>query len=148
MQPIDFEISTDPGKLDIELIHRYLSEEAYWCKGISKEVVMESIRNSLNFGLYDNGQQIGYARVISDYATIAYLGDVFILPAYRGKGLSKKLMAEVMIHPRLQGLRRWILLTSDAHGLYKQFGWRPIDSPDKWMEKHEKKIYQNNINDR
>ena len=143
MQSIDFEISTDPGKLDIELIHRYLSEEAYWCKGISKEVVMESIRNSLNFGLYDNGQQIGYARVISDYATIAYLGDVFILPAYRGKGLSKKLMAEVMIHPRLQGLRRWILLTSDAHGLYKQFGWRPIESPDKWMEKHEKQIYHN-----
>jgi len=143
MQSIDFEISTDPSKLDIELIHRYLSEEAYWCKGISKEVVMESIRNSLNFGLYDNGQQIGYARVISDYATIAYLGDVFILPAYRGKGLSKKLMAEVMIHPRLQGLRRWILLTSDAHGLYKQFGWRPIESPDKWMEKHEKQIYHN-----
>jgi len=135
-------ISTDKEKLDVDLIHRYLSEEAYWCKGIPKDVVKESIRNSLNFGLYDKEKQVGYARVISDYATIAYLGDVFILPAYRGKGLSKKLMKEVMAHPNLQGLRRWILLTSDAHGLYRQFGWAAIEYPDKWMEWHDKNVYK------
>ena len=137
-----FYISTDQEKLDIDLIHRYLSEEAYWCKGIPKDVVKESIRNSLNFGLYVREKQVGYARVISDYATIAYLGDVFILPSYRGKGLAKKLMQEVMIHPKLQGLRRWVLLTSDAHGLYEQFGWKPIGNPEKWMERHDQQIYQ------
>jgi len=136
-----FYISTDQELLDIDLIHRYLSEEAYWSKGIPKEVVKESIRNSLNFGLYDQGGQVGYARVISDYATIAYLGDVFILPDYQGKGLSKKLMQEVMFHPKLQGLRRWILLTRDAHGLYEQFGWKPIGKPDRWMERHNQNVY-------
>ena len=136
-----FYISTDQEKLDIDLIHRYLSEEAYWSKGISKDVIIASIRNSLNFGLYVEGQQVGYARVISDYATIAYLGDVFVLPAYRGRGFSKRLMEEVMSHPKLQGLRRWILLTRDAHGLYRQFGWKSIEKPDRWMEKHDSQIY-------
>ena len=134
-------ISTDQEKLDIDLIHRYLSEEAYWSKGISKDVIIASIRNSLNFGLYVEGQQVGYARVISDYATIAYLGDVFVLPAYRGRGFSKRLMEEVMSHPKLQGLRRWILLTRDAHDLYRQFGWNSIEKPDRWMEKHDSQIY-------
>jgi len=136
-----FYISTDQEKLDIDLIHRYLSEEAYWSKGISKDVIIASIRNSLNFGLYVEGQQVGYARVISDYATIAYLGDVFVLPAYRGRGFSKRLMEEVMSHPKLQGLRRWILLTRDAHDLYRQFGWNSIEKPDRWMEKHDSQIY-------
>ena len=138
-----FYISTDQEKLDIDLIHRYLSEEAYWSKGISKDVIIASIRNSLNFGLYVEGQQVGYARVISDYATIAYLGDVFVLPAYRGKGLSKRLMEEVMSHPKLQGLRRWILLTGDAHGLYRQFGWTSLENPKKWMEIWDQNVYLN-----
>ena len=136
-----FYISTDQEKLDIDLIHRYLTEEAYWSKGISRDVIIASIRNSLNFGLYVEGQQVGYARVISDYATIAYLGDVFVLPAYRGRGFSKRLMEEVMSHPKLQGLRRWILLTRDAHDLYRQFGWNSIEKPDRWMEKHDSQIY-------
>jgi N-acetylglutamate synthase-like GNAT family acetyltransferase len=138
-------VSTEKEKLDVDLIHRYLSEEAYWSKGIPKDVVKESIRNSLNFGLYDKENQVGYARVISDFATIAYLGDVFILPEYRGKGLAKKLMKEVMHHPKLQGLRRWILLTGDAQGLYKQFGWTAIEKPEKWMEIADKNVYQTRL---
>jgi GNAT superfamily N-acetyltransferase len=137
-----YHISTDKEKLDIDLIHRYLSEEAYWSKGIPRDIVVESIRNSLNFGLYDKEKQVGYARVVSDFATIAYLGDVFILPTHRGMGLSKKMMKEVMSHPKLQGLRRWVLLTSDAHGLYREFGWTAIEKPEKWMEWHDKNVYK------
>jgi GNAT superfamily N-acetyltransferase len=137
----NFTISTDRAKLDVDLIHHFLSTEAYWSKGIPLSTVETAIANSLNFGIYDGDQQAGYARIVSDFATVAYLGDVFILPEFRGKGLSKMLMQEVMNHPQLQGLRRWILLTGDAHGLYKQFGWSAIASPDKWMEKHCKDIY-------
>ncbi|MDN3656798.1 GNAT family N-acetyltransferase [Ferruginibacter paludis] len=137
----NFTISTDRAKLDVDLIHHFLSTEAYWSKGIPLSTVEAAIANSLNFGIYDGDQQAGYARIVSDFATVAYLGDVFILPEFRGKGLSKMLMQEVMNHPQLQGLRRWILLTGDAHGLYKQFGWSAIASPDKWMEKHCKDIY-------
>ncbi|HMQ60121.1 MAG TPA: GNAT family N-acetyltransferase [Flavilitoribacter sp.] len=136
-----FHISTDKSRLDIPMIHRFLSEEAYWCKGIPLETVRRSIENSLCFGVFDGENQVGFARVITDYATIAYLGDVFILPDYRSQGLSKMLMTEVMGHPDLLGLRRWILLTGDAHGLYRQFGWTDIASPDRWMELHDARVY-------
>ncbi|GGB18037.1 GNAT family N-acetyltransferase [Puia dinghuensis] len=130
-----FCISTDFDKLNLRAIHHFLSTEAYWCLNIPFEKVKKAAENSLNFGLYDpRGQQIGYARVISDRSTIAYLGDVYVLPEFRGRGLSKWLIGTVMQHPELQGLRRWILLTGDAHGLYRQFGWAAIAHPERWME--------------
>ena len=140
MRPV-FEISTDRDRLDVEVVHRFLSEEAYWCRGVPLATVEKAIAGSMNFGVYSEGRQIGFARVISDQATIAYLGDVFILPGYRGYGLGKTLMQSIMSHPDLQGLRRWILLTGDAHGLYRQFGWKDIAQPDKWMEWHNRDVY-------
>ena len=137
----DFYISTDKTKLDIETIHEFLSTKAYWCINIPKDKVQTAIQNSLCFGVYQDKKQIGFARIISDFSTIAYLGDVFILEEYRGKGLSKWLMENIMNYPSLQGLRRWILLTGDAHSLYRQFGWTDIADPTKWMELHDKKVY-------
>lgn len=138
-----FSISTDKSKLDIPVIHQYLSRESYWSQNIPVERIQKSIENALCFGIYHNDQQIGYAKVISDFSTMAYLGDVFVLESYRGKGLSKWLMETIMSHPELQDLRRWILLTADAHELYQKYGWKPIASPDKWMEIHRPNIYQN-----
>lgn len=138
----EFIISTDKSRLDIEMIHRFLSNDAYWSKNIPKSVVERSIGNAFCFGVYLGNQQVGFAKVITDYATIAYLGDVFILPEWRGRGLSVWLMETIMGHPELQGLRRWILLTSDAHRLYEKFGWKQIEDPTKWMDLHDKKVYQ------
>jgi len=130
-----FCITTDAGRMDLVAVHQFLSTQAYWCLNIPFERVKRGAEHSLNFSLLDEqGRQVGYARVISDRSTIAYLGDVYVLPEYRGRGLSKWLIATVMEHPELQGLRRWILLTGDAHGLYKQYGWKPIAAPDRWME--------------
>lgn len=137
----EFYISTDKTKLDIDAIHEFLSTKAYWCLNIPKSKVETAIQNSLCFGVYHNEKQIGFARVISDFSTIAYLGDVYILEEFRGNGLSKWLMETIMSHPDLQGLRRWILLTGDAHGLYRQFGWTDIADPSKWMEHHNKNVY-------
>ena len=120
-----FLISTDRSKLDVDVIHRFLAR-SYWAEGIPRETVVRSIENSLCFGVYDNARQIGFARVISDFATYAYLADVFILEPYRERGLGKELMASIMAHPDLQGLRRWSLGTRDAQGLYAQFGFRPV----------------------
>ena len=139
----EFCISTDKTKLDIDAIHEFLSTEAYWCLNIPKAKVETSILNSLCFGVYDNKKQIGFARIITDYSTVAYLGDVYVLEEYRGKGLSKWLMEIVMSYPDLQGLRRWILLTGDAHELYRQFGWNDIADPGRWMEVHNKNVYKN-----
>ena len=135
-------ISTDKTKLDIPLIHQYLSEESYWAKNIPLDVVERSIANSLCFGVYLDEKQIGFARITSDCATFAYLADVFILTPYRGKGISKKLMEFIKEHPALQGLRRWMLATADAHGLYKQFGFTEVGSPERLMEIVIPKIYQ------
>jgi GNAT superfamily N-acetyltransferase len=137
----EFVLSTDKDKLPIATIHNFLSNEAYWCKGIPLETVQSAIDHSLNFGIYHKDALVGYARIISDYTTIAYLGDVFILPEYRGKSLSKWLMQEIKAHPSLQGLRRWILLTRDAHELYQQFGWKPLEGPSRWMEIHDPNAY-------
>lgn len=137
----EFYISTDKSKLDIEAIHNFLSTKAYWCLNIPKSRVEIAIQNSLCFGVYHQEIQIGFARIISDFSTIAYLGDVYIVEEYRGKGLSKWLMECIMNHADLQGLRRWILLTGDAHTLYTQFGWASIANPDKWMEIHNKNVY-------
>jgi GNAT superfamily N-acetyltransferase len=137
----EFCISTDKTKLDVDSIHGFLSTKAYWCLNIPKDTVQKAIQNSRCFGVYQNKKQIGFARVISDFSTIAYLGDVYILEEYRGKGLSKWLIETIMSDPNLQGLRRWILLTADAHGLYRQFGWTNIGEPDKWMTVHDKNVY-------
>jgi N-acetylglutamate synthase-like GNAT family acetyltransferase len=120
-----FLISTDRSKLDIDVIHGFLAR-SYWAEGIPRQTVMRSIDNSLCFGVYDNARQIGFARVISDFATYAYVADVFILEPYRERGLGKELMASIMAHPDLQGLRRWSLGTRDAQGLYAQFGFKPV----------------------
>jgi GNAT superfamily N-acetyltransferase len=138
----DYCISTNRAKLDVNAIHNFLSTQSYWCQNIPVETVIKSIDNSLNFGLYYEDQQIGFARIISDFSTMAYLADVYVLPEHRGKGLSKWMMQVIMSHPELQGLRRWMLLTADAHGLYKQFGWKEIANPDRYMELHNKNIYQ------
>ncbi len=136
-----YQLSTDPALLQLSTIHQYLSEEAYWCRGIPFERVQKAADNSLNFGIYLDEQQIAYARVVTDYSTVAYLGDVFVLPAYRGRGLSKWLVESIMEHTELQGLRRWILLTGDAHGLYQQYGWESIAHPERWMEVYDKEVY-------
>jgi N-acetylglutamate synthase-like GNAT family acetyltransferase len=120
-----FLISTDRSKLDVDVIHGFLTR-SYWAEGIPRATVERSIENSLCFGVYDNSSQIGFARVISDFATYAYVADVFILEPYRERGLGKELMASIMAHPELQGLRRWSLGTRDAQGLYAQFGFKPV----------------------
>jgi len=136
-----YSIDTAAGKMDIPVIHAYLSNESYWSKNIPYHIVEKYVKHSLNFGVFYQDKQVGYARVITDFTTIAYLGDVFILQEHRGKGLSKWLMQTIMEHPELQGLRRWILATADAHGLYKQFGWTPMKAPDRWMELHDPDVY-------
>jgi GNAT superfamily N-acetyltransferase len=133
MMSQEYTISTDKTKLNLEVIHRFLSEEAYWCLNIPLELVQRSIENSLCFGVYLGSEQVGFARVITDTATFGYLADVFMLPEHRGKGLSKKLVAFIMAYPSLQGLRRMMLVTKDAHGLYTKFGFQPIDTPENTM---------------
>ena len=129
-----FVINTDRQKQDLKVVHDFLSNHSQWAKGIPIETVKISMDNSLNFGIFQDYKQVGYARVITDYATIAYLGDVFVLPEYRGRGLSVWLIEQVMSHPQLQGLRRWVLLTSDAHGLYEKYGWKRVPKPELYME--------------
>jgi GNAT superfamily N-acetyltransferase len=136
-----FCISTEKARLDIKAIHHFLSTQAYWSLNIPFSRVEEAIAHSLNFGLYSKESQIGYARVISDFSSLAYLGDVYVLPDFRGQGLSKWLLQTIMAYPELQGLRRWILSTADAHGLYKQFGWSPVAYPERWMEVHNREVY-------
>lgn len=134
-------ITTDKAELDRDLIHRFLSEESYWARGIPRQLVERSIEHSLCFGGFFGTDQVAFARVISDYATFANLVDVFVLPACRGKGYSKLLMAAVFGHPQLQGLRRFALATSDAHGLYAQFGFTPPKRPETLMERYVANIY-------
>jgi GNAT superfamily N-acetyltransferase len=138
----EFVISTDRARLDLDVIHGFLTN-CYWAKGIPREVVERSIEHALCFGIYDgSGAQVGFARVISDFATVAYLGDVFVLESHRGRGLSKWMMELILQHPSLQGLRRWILLTRDAHGLYAKSGFTPLKWADLYMELHRADIYE------
>ena len=139
----EYLITTDKTKLDVIAIHDFLSKYSGWSDNIPFEKVKKSIENSLNFGLFHNDNQIGFARVISDFSTIAYLGDIYVLENYRGKGLSKKLMESVMKHPNLQELRRWILLTSTAEWLYEKYGFNKLPKPDLYMELFNPNIYKN-----
>jgi len=128
-----YAISTDPSRLDLDVIHGYLSR-SYWAEGVPREVVARSLEHSLNFGLYEWERQVGFARVISDRATYAYLADVFVLESHRGRGLGVLLIDAVMGHPELSGLRRFGLVTANAHGLYDRFGFRPLAEPERHME--------------
>ncbi len=135
----NFIINTDKLKLDLAVIHKYLSTESYWAKNISVGLVQKAIEESFCFGVYkkdklNENMQIGFARVITDKATFGYLADVFILEEYRGIGLSKWLMQEIMNHQELQGFRRWMPATRDAHKLYEQFGFTPLDNPERIMQ--------------
>ena len=141
----EFVISTDPARLDLDVIHDFLNN-CYWAKSIPRDVVARSIEHSLCFGIYDvSGAQVGFARVVSDFTTVAYLGDVFIVESHRGQGLSKWMIECVMEHPALQNLRRWILLTRDAHELYSRFGFTPLQSPQRYMELHNADIYERRL---
>src|ERR1041385_4352329 len=135
MKKGDFTISTDKSRFQIDRIQAFLAEESYWAQNRTLQQTKLAIENSICFGVYKGEQQIGFARVVSDQATFAYLGDVFILKKFRGKGLSKWLMETIISYPDLQGLRRWILATRDAHSLYAQYGFGPLKFPDRWMER-------------
>ena len=135
-------VSTDKALLDVPLIHAFLNQHSTWAKGIPMSVVEASIEHSLCFGGYLGREQIAFARVVSDFATFGNLVDVFVLPEHRGKGHSKQLMSAVVEHPRLQGLRRFTLATADAHGLYAQFGFKPLTYPETFMERYDAMIYQ------
>ena len=136
-----FSISTDPAQMDIDAVHAYLTR-SYWAEGIPRAVVAKSIEGSLCFGLFDGSRQIGFARVITDKSTFAYLCDVYVLEDCRGLGLGKKLMTAVCTHPDLQGLRRFVLVTRDAHGLYDKFGFTPVKDPSPYMEIARPGIYK------
>src|SRR5580765_7473454 len=129
-----FEISIDKSRLQFDVIQSFLANDSYWAKNRTPEQTRTAIENSICFGLYHLDRQIGFARVVSDQATFAYLGDVFVLNEFRGQGLSKWLMETIVAHPDLQGLRRWVLATRDAHGLYERYGFTPLLHPDRWME--------------
>lgn len=137
----NYEISTDKSRLQIEIIQRFLVEDSYWAQDRTLEQTEKAIENSICFGVYTGTRQIGFARVVSDCATFAYIGDVFILEEFRGSGLSKGLMEAMLAHPDLQNLRRWVLATLDAHGLYEQFGFHNLKFPERWMERPAPNAY-------
>ncbi len=138
---MNIQISTDRADVDLDVVHAYLSQEAYWSKNIPRAVVQKAIKNSYCFSAFMDAKQIGFARVVTDAATFAYLADVFVLPEFRGNGISKKLMQSVQSHPDLQGLRRWMLMTADAHKLYESYGFSALAKPDRAMEISKPDIY-------
>jgi ribosomal protein S18 acetylase RimI-like enzyme len=139
--PAGYVISSDPALLNLEVIHGFIAQ-SYWAKAIPKPLVERMIQNSLCWGVYHRAAQVGFARVITDKATFAYLADVFILPEHRGRGLSKVLVETILAHPDLQGLRRWMLVTADAQGLYEPFGFRAVPHPERHMEIHRPGLYE------
>jgi GNAT superfamily N-acetyltransferase len=136
-----FQISTDRSELDVPLIYRFLSEQSSWAVGISRAIVDRAIENSLCFGGYLDGRQVAFARVVTDFATIGNLCDMFVIPEYRGRGFAEEMMEAVMSHPSLKGLRRFTLATGDAHGLYEKFGFAPPQWPETLMERYFPNIY-------
>jgi GNAT superfamily N-acetyltransferase len=140
-EDLSVEISTDRNRMDVGMIHDFL-RASYWAAGIPREIVEKSIQNSLCFGAFLGGRQVAFARLITDYATMAYLADVFVLPNYRGRGISKQLLRAIVAYPELQGLRRILLATQDAHGLYAQFGFQPLEHPNYFMSIHQPDMYR------
>lgn len=141
MDQAEYFISTDKSRLDIDLVHNFLTN-CYWAEGVPRDVVRRSIDNALCFGVFHGSQQVGFARVVTDHATYAYIGDVFIVESHRGRGLAKRLMKTIMEHPELQDLRRWSLVTRDAHGLYQQFGFTALVHPERYMELRDPNVYK------
>ena len=139
--PAHYEISTDRSRLDVTLIHEFL-RSSYWAQGIPRSVVEKSIQHSLCFGAFLDRRQVGFARVITDFAAIAHIADVFVVPEHRRRGIAKLLMRAILDHPDLQGLRRILLATRDAHGLYAQFGFRPLSHPEHFMTVHNPNVYR------
>ena len=137
----EFTISTDKSRLQIDVIHNYLVT-SYWAANVPRAIVERSIEHSVCFGVYKGSDQIGFARVITDQATFGYLADVFILETYRGRGLSKWLMRIILDYPDVQGFRRWMLATKDAHGLYQQFGYTPLTDPSRFLERTNPDVYK------
>lgn len=138
----EFFISTDRAKMDLVAIHDYLSNYSDWSRNIPIDRVEKALDHSLNFGLFKSQKQIGFARIISDFSTIAYVGDIYILEEFRGQGLSIKMMDAIMNHPDLQGLRRWILLTSTADWLYRKYGFQKLPAPELYMELYNPSVYK------
>ena|SRR5438105_9100011 len=137
----EYEISTDKRRLDVAAVHAYLTQ-SYWSAGVPRTTVERAIEGSLCFGVFFRGGQVGFARVVTDNATFGYLADVFIVEPHRGQGLSKRLMEFIFAHPDLHGLRRFMLATKDAHGLYRQFGFTELSNPARFMELHRPDIYK------
>ena len=131
----EYVISADPARLDLGVIHSFLTE-SYWAKGVTEDTVARSVENSICFGAYKNGKQVGFARAVTDRATFAFLADVFVIESERGNGLGKMLVEAALNHPQLRSLRRWLLATDDAHGLYERSGFVPLRKPERWMEIH------------
>ncbi len=138
----DFWISDDKSDLDVDVIHGFL-HGAYWCAGVSRGIVEKSLQNSLCLSVHDGDSLVGFCRAVTDYASFAYLADVFIIENYRGQGLGKWLVHTIVTHPQLQGFRRWLLATKDAHGLYRSLGFAPLKNQELFMEKHRPDIYIN-----
>ncbi len=138
----EYAISTDRARLDRAAIHDFLSRRSYWAVRIPREVMERSIENAMIFGIYRGAEQVGFARVVTDFATFAWIGDVFVVEAHRGRGLSKWLMETIVTHPQLQGLRRWLLATRDAEGLYQQYGFRALAHPERFYERHVPDVYK------
>lgn len=136
-----FTIDTDKELLDLDAIQKFLVEDSYWARERTLEQTRTAIENSICFGVYHNGRQIGFARVVSDLATFAYVGDVYVIEEFRGRGISKRLMEAVIAHPDLQGLRRWVLATRDAHSLYEKYGFHELTFPERWMERPAPNAY-------
>ncbi|MEA2203402.1 MAG: hypothetical protein QOE77_178 [Blastocatellia bacterium] len=139
----EYVISDDRTRLDIKVIHAFLSSESYWAPGRAVETVQRSVDNSLPFGLYHGKDLIGFARVVTDYATFAWIADVFVVTEFRGRGLAKWLVEVILSHPQLQGFRRWVLATKDAHELYRRFGFRELHRPERWMERPDPNMQEN-----
>jgi GNAT superfamily N-acetyltransferase len=135
------EISDDRSRMDVTVIHGFLSQDSYWANNVPREVVERAVEHSLCVGAFEDGVQVGFARAITDYATFAYIADVFVLPSHRGRGISKQLMDALVNHQELRGLRRWHLVTRDAHALYAQFGFTPVDVPERHMMRVVKDAY-------
>jgi GNAT superfamily N-acetyltransferase len=136
-----YEFTCDKTRFDIDAIHSFLAQ-SYWSPGIPRSIVERAIVNSLCFAIFHENRQVGFGRVVTDRATFAYLADVYVLPEHRGKGLSKRLMEQVMQHPDLQGLRRMLLATADAHGLYEKFGFKALAAPERMLEIHNPDVYR------
>lgn len=137
----DYDIDMDPARLQLDMIHGFIGQ-SYWARGIPRETMARAIAHSLCVGAYRDGAQVGFARVVTDRATFAYLADVFVLPGHGGKGLARAMVRALHDHPDLQGLRRWMLATKDAHGVYRALGWQPLTQPELFMQRHDRDVYR------